>query len=96
MRLKKAKEILAKNKRALHGRFGIHSMRIFGSYARGEQKKGSGIDIIVEFEEVPGLFGLVEAEQHLSGLLGAKVDLVTRKSLHPLIAKRALKEAVAV
>jgi len=96
MDLKRAKELLSGNRAELYKRFRIRKMSIFGSYARGEQKKGSDIDILVEFERVPGLFGLLGAEERLSTILGSKVDLVTRKSLHPIIAKQALKEAVAI
>ena len=32
---------------------------IFGSYARGEQKRGSDIDILVEFDELPGIFQFI-------------------------------------
>ena len=96
MDLAEAKKILSENKERLYAEFSLKNIRIFGSFARGEQKKTSDIDILAEFEETPGLFALVRAEAALGKLLGRKVDLVTYKSLKPIIAKQALKEAVAV
>lgn len=96
MNLEQAKKILAENKMMLYRQFSLKNIMIFGSFARGEQKKDSDIDILAEFEKTPGLFTMVRAEEQISKLLGRKVDLVTPKSLKPLIAKQALKEAVAV
>ncbi len=51
-------------------------MKIFGSYARGEQKESSDIDIIVEFEETPTFIEFVRIEEDLEKLLGLAVDLL--------------------
>lgn len=96
MNLAMAKKILAASRKRLYREFSIREVRIFGSFARGEEKKGSDIDLLVDFEIVPGLFTLVRAEECIGKLLGRKVDLVTYKSLKPLIAKQALMEAVQV
>jgi predicted nucleotidyltransferase len=54
---------------------------IFGSFARGDHKKGSDIDILVEFKEAPSLLTLIKLENDLSEILGVKVDLVTTGAL---------------
>lgn len=54
---------------------------IFGSYARGDNKQGSDLDVLIKFHEVVGLLELVQIEQELSDKLGIKVDLVTEGSL---------------
>lgn len=54
---------------------------VFGSYARGENKKGSDLDLLIQFQEAIGLLELVQIEQELSDKLGIKVDLVTEGSL---------------
>jgi predicted nucleotidyltransferase len=69
---------------------------IFGSWGRNEQKKGSDIDILVEFEEPVGLLDFVALENYLSGLLGIKVDLVMKSALKQRIGKQILKEVVYV
>ncbi len=86
---------------SLHGdelrrEYPIKSLRIFGSYARGEQKKTSDIDILVEFSRPVGLLKFLKLENELASLLGHRVDLVTKKALKPRIGKNILKEAVNI
>ncbi len=69
---------------------------IFGSYARGEQKKSSDIDILIKFREGKSLLDLARLELMLEKKLGKKVELVTYDSLHPLIKDRILEEEVHV
>jgi len=57
------------------------SIGVFGSYARGEEKESSDIDILVSFKDSYGLLQLVRMERELSALLGKKVDLLTKKAL---------------
>ncbi len=78
----------------LEQRYHVKSLGVFGSWIRGEQRKGSDLDLLVEFDEPPGLFGFVELEEHLSSLLGVKVDLVTKNALKPRIGRRILEEVV--
>ncbi|MEK7680148.1 MAG: nucleotidyltransferase family protein [Deltaproteobacteria bacterium] len=97
MDLKTACQILKANKPQLTKKYKMKSLGIFGSYSRGEQKKGSDLDILVEYKETPGFFGLLEAEDHLGKLLGVKVDLVTKGSVtNPYISKSIRKEVVMV
>ncbi len=65
---------------------------VFGSYARGEEKPKSDIDILVEFSERKSLLDLVGIEQELSDALGMKVDLLTEKSISPYLIGRIKKE----
>jgi predicted nucleotidyltransferase len=65
---------------------------IFGSYIRGDYKKGSDIDILIEFKESPSLLTLIKLENDLSGLLGIKVDLVTTGALKNKRIKRNIKK----
>jgi len=78
MDLKTACQILKANKPQLTKKYKMKSLGIFGSYSRGEQKKGSDLDILVEYRETPGFFGLLDAEEHIGKLLGVKVvDIAT-------------------
>lgn len=77
-------------------RYNVCSLEIFGSYVRGEQDQDSDLDILVEYEKVPGMFKYIELENHLGDLLGVKVDLVMKRSLKPAIGKQILAEAVPV
>ena len=63
----------------------VHKLSVFGSFARGEVRPDSDIDLMVEFSEPKGLFALVELENQLSDLFGRKVDLLTEQSVSPYI-----------
>ncbi len=65
---------------------------LFGSFARGAQRIGSDVDLLVEFSRPIGFIRFIQLENRLSELLGAKVDLVTRSALKPHIGKRILDE----
>jgi len=90
------KHLLASHKMELREEFKVRDIGVFGSYIRGEQRKASDIDILVEFAEPVGLFTFLALEDYLSELLGLNVDLVSKKALKPHIGKRVLKEVVYV
>lgn len=87
---------LVDNKSFLQKHYGVSDLGIFGSYARGEQKKKSDIDVLVDFDEPISLLRFVDLEHHLCGLLGKKVDLVMKSALKPRIGKRILKEVIYI
>ena len=80
----------------LQAEYGVRSLSIFGSYARGEQTGESDLDLLVEFEEVPGLFGFARLQHGLEDRLGVPVDLFTRPMLKPRIAPRVEADLVPV
>ena len=65
---------------------------IFGSFARGENKKESDLDILVEFKESPSLLTLIKLENDLSEILGIKVDLITNGALKNKRIKKSIKK----
>lgn len=80
----------------LRDSYGVKSLAVFGSVARGEAATGSDVDVLVRFEaEPPGLFGFVRLERRLSAILGLPVDLVMESALRPQLRERILVEAVA-
>lgn len=87
---------LRQQKRDLCARFRLRSLDVFGSYVRGEQRAESDLDVLVEFEEVPGLFDFVRLKDALTQLLGVKVDLVMKDALRPRLRQQVLREAVRV
>jgi len=60
---------------------------------RGEQDPESDIDILVTFEDPPGLLRFIELERPLSDRLGRPVDLVTENAPKPRIGDRVRQEA---
>jgi len=65
---------------------------VFGSFARGENKKGSDLDILIKFKERISLLKLVQIEQELSDKLGISIDLVTENSLKNARLKQYIEE----
>lgn len=63
---------------------------------RGEQTAASDLDLLVSFREPVSLLEFVHLENHLSGMLGVKVDLVMKSALKPRIGKHILEEVVLV
>jgi predicted nucleotidyltransferase len=75
--------------------FFVERLAVFGSAARGQLRPDSDVDLLVEF--IPGAkIGFIEyggLVLALSGLIGRRVDLVTRPALHPLLRDDILSEA---
>jgi uncharacterized protein len=87
---------LRENFPRLQREYAVRSLGLFGSYVRGEQKKSSDLDILVDFVEVPGMFRFLDLERELAKLLGVRVDLVQKDALKPAIGKRILHEVLEV
>ena len=86
-----SKQVFKKITRILEG-YGVKKISIFGSYARGEERGASDVDLLVEFSERKSLFDIVGIEQELSEALGIKVDLLTEKFVSPYLIDRVKKE----
>ena len=97
--VKKVENIMKKLKGSmsiLREKYNVKNLEIFGSYVKGEQKKRSDLDILVEFTETIDLFKYIELENYMSEILGVKVDLVMKDTLKPRIKDRILNEAIPV
>jgi predicted nucleotidyltransferase len=94
--LARFRRILRRRLPALKETYGVRSLWLFGSYVRGEARKRSDLDILVEYDQAPSFFELIELEERLSSLLGTKVDLVMKSALKPRIGERILAEVVPV
>ena len=88
--------VLRKHLSDLKSNYDIHTLEVFGSYVREEHTSASDLDLLVSFNEEPGLIKFIELENRLSDLLGIKVDLVMKDSLRPEIGKEILSEALTV
>jgi predicted nucleotidyltransferase len=94
--LETVKVELEKQKPLLAERFKVKEIGVFGSFVRGEQEDASDIDILVEFSEPVGFFAFIDLEDHLTEVLGIKVDLVSKKALRPRIGQNILQELVRI
>ena len=77
-------------------RHGVVRAGIFGSTARGDAHAESDLDLLVEFEQGRTLFDLVDLRDELSRVIGRTADLVTYRSLHPVMRERVLSEEVVI
>ena len=62
-------------------KYEIGNLCVFGSYARGDAKSSSDVDIMIDSGNYNGLFEYMNMIEEMKAALGKKVDLVTRKSL---------------
>ncbi|KUK65016.1 MAG: DNA polymerase beta domain protein region [Parcubacteria bacterium 34_609] len=69
---------------------------VFGSYARGENNKNSDIDILVELERGKTMIDLINLEMDIEKKTKRKIDLITFKSINPLIKKNILRDEVKI
>ena len=92
--VKEIQSVLSKHKEGLMKRYKIKELGIFGSYVRGEQKRGSDIDILVEFDEIPDIYQFIDLEDDLRKLLKKKVDLVRKGAIRPELKDVILNEVV--
>lgn len=90
-----ALKLLREHESVLKKRFGIVKIGIFGSFARGEERQDSDLDILVSFEEGKKTFdNFMGVKFYLEDLFGRTVDLVTESALKPLIREPVLKSVV--
>jgi predicted nucleotidyltransferase len=88
--------VLRANRERLRTEHGVRSLTLFVSVARDEAQPTSDVDLLVEFDRLPGYFGLVRLQLLLQQLLGCEVDLGTINSLRPSMRQRIDKEAIRV
>ena len=69
---------------------------VFGSYARGENTKNSDIDMLVELKRGKTMIDLINLEMDIEKKTKRKIDLITFKSINPLIKKNILKDEVKI
>lgn len=80
--------------REICSRYGIASLSVFGSAARGNAGPDSDIDVLYELK--PGVrlgWEIEDLNQELTDLFGRRVDLVSRRALHPLLRDTVLTES---
>jgi predicted nucleotidyltransferase len=78
---------------ALAAASGASSVRVFGSVARGMDRDGSDLDLLIDLPAGTSLLRIVGLQLDLEDVLGVKVDVCTRRELHPALKDRILAEA---
>jgi predicted nucleotidyltransferase/DNA-binding XRE family transcriptional regulator len=75
---------------------GGRNPRLFGSVARGDDRPGSDIDLMVDLEPGCGLFALMRMQDEAERILGTKVDVVSAGAMSPRTRAAAVRDAVAL
>ena len=86
---------LAKDKPQLRKQFKVRKLALFGSYARGDQRQDSDVDILVDVDPSIGL-EFVNLAERLEELLKASVDLVSSSAVTPKAFKFIEPELIYV
>ncbi|TKB26465.1 nucleotidyltransferase [Desulfopila sp. IMCC35006] len=73
---------------------GARSVRVFGSFARGEETISSDIDLLIELDPKRSLLDIISMKYEIEDLTGRNVDVVSAKGLSPYLAEKIIKEAV--
>jgi len=75
---------------------GVLRAGVFGSRARGDERPDSDLDLLVELETGSSLLDLIGLELEISDRLGVKAQVITYRSLHPLLRDRILADEVPI
>jgi len=75
---------------------GVKRASFFESVVSGEMTEESDVDLLVEFEGRRSLLDLAHLKNELEDAVERRVDLLTYKSLHPLLKERILAEQVPI
>ena len=86
--------VLKQFKEEFASKYGIRSIGIFGSVARGEQHEESDLDVFVELKD-PDPFIMFDIKEELERICNCKIDLLRlRKNLRSLISQRIARDGI--
>ena len=94
--LDEIRTIIWQHRDVLAEKYGVAVVGVFGSYVRGEQKRLSDIDLLVDILRPISLLEIVGAEIYLSEVLGSKVDLLPKRDVREELREAILAEAIAI
>ena len=88
-------EFLSQHKQEMHDSFGVTKIGLFGSYARGDARVDSDIDMAIELaaNTADNYFGLLH---YLEDTFQKRVDLGIESNFKPIIKPYILKEIIYV
>ena len=88
-------ELIAAHAEELRTKFGIKTLRLFGSVSRGEQQEGSDVDVCVEMR--PELYLVVRLKRFLEHILQCSVDIVRmHKHMNPYLLNDIERDGIYV
>ena len=76
--------------------YGVEKVALFGSYAKGEQKESSDIDLIIKKGNLKGYFAFCGFVNALEEHFGTHVDVLTYHALEQSAMKDSVKDEVVL
>ena len=89
-------DVLRGNRERIREEFHAEVVGLFGSYARGDQREDSDVDVLVEFDDTANFLHLTGLGFFLEELLQRKVDIASRRALRPRMATVVTKDLIAL
>lgn len=89
-------QILKESKQEIKKKYKAELKGFFGSYARGQQKPGSDVDVLVSWDNNADLFDLVGLGLYLEQKLALKADIVPERYLRRELTEKIMKDLIAV
>ena len=80
----------------LRKKYAVKSLAVFGSMARGDDREGSDVDVLVTFEGKPTFGNFMGLKLDLEELFDRRVDLLTPKCLGAEMQSEIESEAIVV
>lgn len=87
--------VLKEHADELRTKYGVKTLRLFGSVSRGEHNQASDVDVCVEME--PTLYLIVRLKRFLEQLFQCSVDIVRmHKHINPYLLKDIERDGIYV
>jgi predicted nucleotidyltransferase len=92
--LEEIRGLIEQHRPELKRQFHVDRIGVFGSYARGNQKKKSDVDFLVSFDVPVSYFTIGGLYAYLKEITGTDVDVVPREDLRPEFLENVLQDVV--
>jgi hypothetical protein len=77
-------------------KYGVKRASVFGSFARGEERRDSDIDILVKMPEDASLFDMVALKRSLEEKTAREIDVMTYRSVNKFVKKYIVRDAIKI
>lgn len=94
--LEEIKAAIRQHKLELKNQFHVDQIGVFGSYARGTQKKGSDVDYLVSFEKAVSYLELAGLKLYIDEITGLKSDVIPIHNLKPEFRDTVYEEIIYI
>lgn len=89
-------ENLAKKANPIFKKYKVKKASVFGSFARGEERRSSDVDVLIELGPLGGLMVMGRIKSELEDVFKRKVDLITFRSINHLLAPSIIKDEIKI